>query len=119
MITRQEVVGLHEIPKELEGNLETLLERVNKFRQLYGEPMIVTSGYRTRQHNEMIGGSKDSHHMLCMACDFYDPSGKLKAYIKENPDILETCDLYQEDPEKTKMWVHLDTFPRKNRVFKI
>ena len=119
MITKDEILKGQEIPPEFEANLAVLLQRVNKFRLMYGKPMIVTSGYRTVEHNKAIGGAKLSRHCVCMACDFADSDGAIKQWVKENPEVLEICDLYMEDPERCSGWIHLDTLPRKNRVFKI
>lgn len=43
-----------------------LLENV---RRHFGQPVIVSSGYRTPDHNRAIGGAKDSVHMKGMAAD--------------------------------------------------
>jgi zinc D-Ala-D-Ala carboxypeptidase len=109
---------LSELPEELQKNVQILLERVNKFRQIYGKPMIVNSGYRRPEDNAAANGSPTSPHMLCMACDFKDNDGALKQYVKDNPSVLETCDLYQEDPASTPTWIHLDIRKRDNRIFK-
>ena len=118
MISRDEILKGQEIPPEYEANLAVLLERLNKFRFMYGKPMIVTSGYRTVEHNKAIGGAKLSRHCVCMACDFADQDGEIKAWVKDNPEVLEICDLYMEDPLACPSWIHLDTLPRKTRVFK-
>lgn len=81
--------------------------------------MRVSSGYRPGHYNDKAGGAPNSAHKTCQAVDFADPDGLLKKYIAENPTILETCDLYQEDPSRTSTWVHLDTRKRSTRVFKI
>lgn len=60
-----------------------LLERLDKVREEFGEPIIITSGYRSPEHNAKIGGSKSSQHCLGKACDF-----KPKKFTKENLDKL-------------------------------
>lgn len=119
MISREELLKGETLPLHLEQNLTTLLERLNNFRDLYGKPMIVTSGYRTEAHNYKIGGAPYSKHCQAMACDFFDFDGKIKLWIKNNTQVLVDCDLYMEDPIKTPTWVHLDIFKRKTRVFKV
>lgn len=123
MISLKELLGdnkLEDLSTELQANATDLLERLNKFRAIYGIPMYVTSGYRTPEHNAAIGGAKDSSHTTCQACDFKDYDNKLKDYIAANPNILIECDLYQEDPVTTTTWVHLQSrvIPSGNRVFK-
>lgn len=122
MISREEVLMKRDIEfpltKELEANLKKLLENLNKFRQKYGKPMLVSSGYRPGKYNKSAGGAKSSAHLSCEACDFKDADGKLKEFVKKNPTVLEECDLYMEAPESTPTWIHLQTRATKNRVFK-
>ena len=46
--------------------LVRLLKRVQR---RYGRPVVVTSGFRSRRHNRMIGGSRRSTHVQCRAAD--------------------------------------------------
>jgi uncharacterized protein YcbK (DUF882 family) len=45
------------------------LEMLDLARDLYGAPMIVTSGFRTVAHNKAVNGSRRSSHMLGYAAD--------------------------------------------------
>lgn len=96
----------------MEANLATLLDRLNKFRELYGSPMIVTSGYRPGHFNTSAGGAKASAHLDCRACDFADGDGALDAWIDAHPEILIECGLWREAPTSTVGWTHLDTHDR-------
>jgi len=124
MITREEVLmgrdKQYPLTPELERNLQELLRRLNLFRQIYGRPMVVTSGYRPAALNKQVGGAKNSAHMTCEACDFRDEKGELRRYILQNPNVLEVCDLYCEDFSFTPTWVHLQTRRTKSgkRIFK-
>jgi len=53
------------------GNImdECFLEMLDNARELYGKPMRVNSGYRTKKYNAKIGGVKNSSHMLGLAAD--------------------------------------------------
>lgn len=117
MISRDEILKGQICPQQYELNLENLLIALNKFRSLYGSPMIVTSGYRTPEHNLSIGGAKDSSHLYCQAADFADKDRKLCEWIISHPMSLIECGLWQEDPEHTKSWLHLQTRPALHRVF--
>lgn len=77
MIEREEILKGQTIDASLEGNLEKLLKALNKFRAVWGKPMIVTSGYRSPAHNALVGGAKRSNHMKCLAADFADPDESL------------------------------------------
>ena len=50
------------------------LEMLDLARDLYGAPMIVSSGFRTVAHNKAVNGSPKSSHMLGYAADIFCPS---------------------------------------------
>ena len=47
--------------------------RLDRAREFYGEPMTLTCGYRTPEHNAAIGGVPDSAHTKGMAADIAAP----------------------------------------------
>ena len=50
--------------------LHVLVEQLlDPIREAWGEPIVVSSGYRCKQLNTLIGGVKNSHHMLGCAAD--------------------------------------------------
>lgn len=107
-----------ELPDGVITNLMELRGRLNKLG--FKPPRILSCAYRSPEHNTLVGGAKKSNHLTGCACDIIDSDGKLADYIMTNPELLEECDLYVENPEKTKGWVHLASVPPKsgNRVFK-
>lgn len=122
MISRAEVLmgrdTEYPLDAKLEANLKKLLIAVNKLRELYGKPMIVSSGYRPGKYNKAAGGAKNSSHLTCEAVDFKDHDGALKAWI--TVDILKQCGLWQEEPSRTPTWLHVQirSIPSGSRVFK-
>jgi Peptidase M15 len=102
---------------ELETNLNNLLIALNKFRDIYNIPMIVTSGYRPGHYNSDAGGAPDSPHITCEACDFHDPDGAIDLFCTNNLNVLIQCGLYLESPAATVGWCHLQIRPTINRVF--
>jgi hypothetical protein len=90
---------------------------LNLFREAYGKPMRVTSGYRPGKYNTNAGGAKNSSHISCEACDFADPDGELAKFCLENIALLEECKLYLESPKATRGWIHLQVRHVVNRVF--
>lgn len=109
------------LTSEMQANLQKLLTAVNLFRQHYGKPMSVSSGYRPPEINAKVkGAAKKSNHMVCLAVDFKDPNGDLAKFCLANLHILEACGLWIEDPAVTKVWIHMQAVPPKsgNRVFK-
>jgi hypothetical protein len=112
MITRDEILmgrdKDHPLTPELESNLSDLLIKINKIRSAYGKPLIVSSGYRPGSFNTAAGGAKRSLHMICKAIDFKDPKGEIDAWCDANQDLLESLGMWQEHPDATKNWCHLD-----------
>ena len=50
----------------LHGLVDQLLDPI---REAWGEPIVVSSGYRCKELNTLIGGVKNSHHILGCAAD--------------------------------------------------
>lgn len=101
----------------LERNLERLLVAINQFRDIYDQPMYVSSGYRPGIYNTKAGGAPNSAHLTCEAVDFLDRDGKLAQFCLRHQGDLEEIGLWMESPEHTVGWVHLQTRPARNRVF--
>ena len=50
--------------------LHVLVDQLlDPIREAWGEPIVVSSGYRCKQLNELVGGAKYSHHLLGCAAD--------------------------------------------------
>lgn len=65
------IPGDEELSKVL-TNINTLVNSVlDPLRAMIGRPIIITSGYRSRQINELVGGSKTSQHLTGKAADFH------------------------------------------------
>lgn len=48
---------------------EPLIELLNAIRRDYGKPIVVTSGYRSPDHNREVGGVANSYHVQGLAAD--------------------------------------------------
>ena len=117
------------LPKDHQGNLMILLEKVNKVRIAYGKPMTVTSGYRSMQEHLDIYRRKGitdqnripmkSKHLYGQAVDISDPKKELQTWCKNNVKLLEEIGLWMEDFAYTSNWVHFQFVPPKsgNRFF--
>lgn len=139
MIKHEEILKGQPCPTELQENLDTLVARLNLVRNDYGRPMVVSSGYRSKEKQIKIYEDKckkhefpfqdgkfdlsripmKSAHLYCQAADIADADGKLKAWLQENIAKLEGWDLYCEDFNHTPTWVHFQINPPKSgrRVF--
>lgn len=56
-------------PEDVKLNLAKLAENLQVLRDHFGKPVIINSGYRSQEHNEKIGGAKNSYHVKGMAAD--------------------------------------------------
>ena len=83
--------------------LDVLREKINK-------PIIITSGYRTPEHNARVGGAMYSYHMRGMAADI-KANMPAKELAKELAKIVpDECGIIVYDS-----WVHFDTRKKKYR----
>lgn len=64
-------LGIPNVPSFRETeNLRLLVENVlDPLREAWGAPIIVTSGFRSKMLNEMVGGAANSQHTTGMAAD--------------------------------------------------
>ncbi len=65
-----------------------LVDALQQLRDLVGQPLIVTSGFRCRTHNHNIGGAENSQHCLGTAADISCPGidpAKLAALAETIP----------------------------------
>jgi hypothetical protein len=99
--------------------MQALLEALDKLREAFGKPMHISSGYRPASVNKAVGGAKKSNHMLCLACDFKDPTGEIDEFCLDNIKLLEELGLYLEDINSTPGWCHLQKVAPKSgrRIF--
>lgn len=59
-----------EMPADVRTNIEALMEKVlDPAREAFGAPINVTSGHRYLRHNAVVGGVKNSQHVVGQAAD--------------------------------------------------
>lgn len=46
-----------------------LLHKLQQLRDVIGKPIIINSGYRTKEYNKRVGGSPNSQHLKGKAAD--------------------------------------------------
>ena len=51
------------------------LAKLEEAREIAGVSFIITSGYRTKEHNEYVGGVPNSSHLIGVAADISVSSG--------------------------------------------
>lgn len=48
-----------------------VVRKIQNIREHFGKPVIITSGYRTIEHNKKVRGVPNSYHTKGMAIDWY------------------------------------------------
>jgi uncharacterized protein YcbK (DUF882 family) len=85
-------------------------EVCQKIRDEWGHSMTITSGTRSPEHNDLIGGSSNSSHIRGLACDFSCESSRdrylaIKVLIEEGITRFGVADNFihfDVDPEKAQ-----------------
>ena len=118
--------GIDNTPSEehLE-NLKYLAEKVfQPIREHFGVPIYISSGYRSPELNEAIGGSPRSFHSHGMALDL-DQDGRNRGvsnsdvfyFIKDNLPFTEL--IWEFGDENNPNWVHVAIAPGREDEKKI
>lgn len=66
-------------------NIYRLANRLQVLRDLLGKPIIINSGYRSKAHNQAVGGASQSQHLNGMAADIVVsgmPAPAVQAFLK-------------------------------------
>ena len=109
-------LGIDNTPSEtVKNNLKRLAtEIMQRIRDQWGGPIIVSSGYRSKALNAAVGGSKTSQHVLGQACDFHAANrannwllyNLIKNMVRKG-EI--TCGqiLWEYGTDKNPQWIHV------------
>lgn len=97
--------GLDNTPSEkVKDNLERLAFFLEQVRKIFNKPLLISSGYRSREVNEAVGGSKTSQHCEGCAVDFnvkgMSPSAVVRAIVYNDVP-------YDQVILEFDSWVHL------------
>ena len=111
-------------------NLQQLHHKLNFIRVLYAKPMLVSSGYRSKEdhfriYNDINEKRKQrgdqeltipwkSNHLQGAAADIHDEFQGLQKWLSDNLDVVEHLGLYMEKFEHTPNWVHFQIYPPKS-----
>jgi hypothetical protein len=122
IITFKDYIGnnqLNDIDIKTQQNIEALLKVINEFLKIYGKPVKISSGLRSLQKHKDIYRSKGipddkipmaSGHLTGKSIDFANDD--MDQFCSDNQDLLEKLGLWQEHPNATKGWCHLDIIQR-------
>lgn len=105
---KQHPVIDNSLPDELRPNITRLMDYLDKVREAYGAPIMVSSGYRCNDLNRRVGGATKSQHMQALAADLIVPSEAEKKRLFALIRKLGGFDqLIWEHPTRSNVWVHV------------
>ena len=112
--------GIDNTPGEVEkNNLIALVENVlDPLREAWGQPIIITSGYRCPALNRAVGGAAASQHVKGEAADIRTVSDT----IEDNKALYElirvlNLPIDQCINEYGYDWIHVSYSPRNRKKF--
>lgn len=91
-------------------NAVNLWDQTVRVLEMHYGIVIISSGYRSREKNDAVGGATLSLHMTANAVDISDPDGHLKDWILQNTHLFPENVCF-EHFAYTDGWVHLQVIP--------
>ena len=67
--------------EEIKAHIEEIIPFLDNLREAWGSPIIVTSGYRCKELNDLVGGSKTSSHPTGWAVDLIPKNGYVNIFF--------------------------------------
>ena len=96
--------------KEQLENIEFVARQLEIIRSYYNKPMFITSGFRTKELNTLLKGSKTSQHMQGLAVDINLKSKEEnKIFFNLVNKLIQEkkIKVYQLIDEYNYKWVHI------------
>ncbi len=108
--------GIDNTPTESAYHLlHVLVEKLlDPIREAWGEPIVVSSGYRCPELNTLVGSAKNSHHLLGCAADIIAGSkSDHRRLFKHIQQMNESGQIQftQLIAEKDYQWLHISYVP--------
>ena len=96
-------------------NLTELAKNLEVLRKHIGQPIRVTSGFRSKEHNAKIGGAPASTHILGMAADIQVAKIKPEEIAKAIELLIANGKMKEGGLGIYRTWVHYDIRGTKAR----
>lgn len=110
--------GINNSPSpEVALNIRNLVEKIlDPLREAWGQPIIVSSGYRCPMLNKLVGGTPSSQHILGQAADIHTVSDR----PEDNRRLFQLIQSLhlpfdQLIDEYGYNWIHVSYGPRNRR----
>jgi uncharacterized protein YcbK (DUF882 family) len=91
-------------------NLTELAKNLEVLRKHLGQPIRVTSGFRSREHNRKIGGAPGSFHILGMAADIQVSKMTPEQVAKAIELLIKEGKMKQGGLGIYRTWIHYDLY---------
>ena len=96
----------------LDNILELIINVLQPIRVAINKPMIITSGFRSKELNKIIGGNSNSQHLTGSAVDFIvkgvEPENLVNFIVKMGIEFDQLINEYDS-------WVHVSYNKKRNR----
>ena len=105
----------------IQKHLEELIKFLNPLREAWGEPILVSSGFRCPELNKAVNGSETSAHLIGYAVDLVPANGKIDEFKKFIVDYMKIRMFDQciiEKSGKTE-WIHIGLYNAKGQQRKM
>jgi uncharacterized protein YcbK (DUF882 family) len=96
-------------------NLTELAKNLEVLRKHLGQPIRVTSGFRSKEHNAKIGGAPASTHILGMAADIQVAKIKPEDVAKAIELLIANGKMKEGGLGIYRTWIHYDIRGTKAR----
>jgi uncharacterized protein YcbK (DUF882 family) len=93
---------------EVLKNLTELAKNLEVLRKHLAQPIRVTSGFRSKEHNKKIGGALNSFHVLGMAADIQVAKVKPEDVAKAIELLIKEGKMKEGGIGIYKTWTHYD-----------
>ena len=100
---------------EVLKNLTEIAKNLEVLRKQIGQPIRVTSGFRSREHNKKIGGATNSFHVLGMASDIQVDKMSPEQVAKAIELLIAEGKMKEGGLGIYRTWVHYDVRGTKAR----
>ena len=91
-------------------NIEFVAEQLEVIRSYYNKPIFISSGFRTKELNTLLKGSKTSQHMQGLAVDInLKTKNENKIFFNLVNKLIQEkkIKVYQLIDEKNYSWIHI------------
>ena len=110
--------GINNSPSpEVAYNIRNLVEKIlDPLREAWGQPIIVSSGYRCPRLNQIVRGAPSSQHLLGQAADIHTVSDRPEDN-KRLFQLIQSLHLPFDQlvDEYVYNWIHVSYGPRNRR----